>query len=526
MHPFPLRRLRQLLPVLLAIIVQSWLTPDARAFILGQNTRWTSTATNASTGTFGQPITLTWSLAPNGTAISSSYGAIGTTSNLISTFDTTFGAGPGGTDLTQRPWFHLFSDSFNRWNQLGGINFVYEPHDTTLTVGSSSAGKLGTRGDIRIGGTNIDGANGTLAATLFPNIGDIVIDTSDISFFSGASNNYRAFRNTLMHETGHAFGLEHVISNTNEFLMAPVIDVNFDGPQLDEVRAIQYFYGDANEKSHNGQGNNSAALATPLGSIATGGSVDVGSSAVGKDSGANMIVGPSESDFVSIFGTTDADYYSFSVSAATKLSAVLTPRGGVFTQTNETDLNPPTTFNANNRNDLVLTLFGTDGTTQLASVNDTGAGLAETLSGFTLPSAGQYFVRVTGTTADAVQLYDLNLSIAAPITVLAGDYNHDGIVNAADYSVWRDELGRTGSGLAADGNGDNIVDATDYTIWQTHFGQTGSGSGSLAATNVPEPSTAILAIFPIALFLMHRARLSRSPLPYRHPLGEGMGEGR
>jgi hypothetical protein len=512
MHRFLLRRPRQLFPLLLLAIAQHLDAPAAQAFILGKSltgidTRWSSTATNSSTGAYGQPITLTWSLVPDGTSVSSGYAPTnGKTSNLIATFDATYGAGPGGSNLTQRPWFHLFTDSFNRWSQLGGINFVYESHDSSLTLGGNSSGSLGVRGDIRIGGANIDGVDGTLAETLLPQSGDILIDTADKSFFSGSSSNFLAFRDTFMHETGHAFGLEHVISTSNEFLMAPVIDLNIDGPQLDEVRAIQYFYGDANEKSHNGQGNNTAALATPLGSIATGGSIDVGSSAVGKDSGANMIVGPNEADFVSVFSTTDSDYYSFSVAGPTKLSAVLTPRGGIFNQTSENDFNPPTTFNANNRDDLVLTLLGTNGATQLALVNNTAAGLAETLSGFSLPSAGQYYIRVTGTTADAVQLYDLQLSVAAALTVLAGDYNHDGIVNAADYTVWRDELGRAGSGLAADGNNDNKVDTTDFTIWQTHFGQTGSGSGSLASANVPEPSTAILAIFPLALLVMGRAR--------------------
>src|SRR5262249_6483069 len=153
----------------------------------------------------------------------------------------------GGSDLTKRPWFHLFSDSFNRWNQLGGINFVYEPNDSTLALGTGS-GMLGVRGDVRIGGANIDGSNGTLAETQLPQVGDILIDTADMSFFAGSTSNNLAFRNTLMHETGHAFGLEHVISDTNDFLMEPVINLNFDGPQLDEVRAIQYFYGDPNEK--------------------------------------------------------------------------------------------------------------------------------------------------------------------------------------------------------------------------------------------------------------------------------------
>ena len=78
---------------------------------------------------------------------------------------------------------------------------------------------------------------------------------------------------------------------------------------------------------------------------------------------------------------------------------------------------------------------------------------------------------------------------------LTGDYNHDGIVDAGDYTVWRDELGETGSGLAADGNDDNLVNAADYTAWVSNFGQTasGSGSGSLATTSVPEPSRPLYA---------------------------------
>ena len=88
---------------------------------------------------------------------------------------------------------------------------------------------------------------------------------------------------------------------------------------------------------------------------------------------------------------------------------------------------------------------------------------------------------------------------------LPGDYNRDHVVDAADYTVWRDSLGKSGYLLAADGNGDGIVDSLDYSVWQGHFGQvwsvTGSGTGSAAA--VPEPpSLMMLAIgaFTIGIF--------------------------
>ncbi|MEM8864875.1 MAG: PEP-CTERM sorting domain-containing protein [Planctomycetota bacterium] len=57
------------------------------------------------------------------------------------------------------------------------------------------------------------------------------------------------------------------------------------------------------------------------------------------------------------------------------------------------------------------------------------------------------------------------------------DYNSDGAVNAADYTVWRDSLGQTGPGLAADGNGDEVVDIVDYENWKTNFGADASLAG-------------------------------------------------
>jgi hypothetical protein len=70
------------------------------------------------------------------------------------------------------------------------------------------------------------------------------------------------------------------------------------------------------------------------------------------------------------------------------------------------------------------------------------------------------------------------------------DYNHNGIVDAADFTVWRDTLGRTGTGLAADGNGDGIVDQIDLQFWKVRFGNH-AASGATAV--VPEPSTLLIA---------------------------------
>lgn len=83
---------------------------------------------------------------------------------------------------------------------------------------------------------------------------------------------------------------------------------------------------------------------------------------------------------------------------------------------------------------------------------------------------------------------------------LLGDYNKDGYVNAADYTVWRNTLGETGtdaSQQAADADHDYLVGASDYDAWKDHFGQpfaSDAGSGSLTSIGLPEPASLVLEL--------------------------------
>ncbi len=99
--------------------------------------------------------------------------------------------------------------------------------------------------------------------------------------------------------------------------------------------------------------------------------------------------------------------------------------------------------------------------------------------------------------------------------VVAGDYNGNGVVDAADYTVWRDNLGNTGApGIPGDGDDgtltgmpDGIVNASDYDFWKWRFGAI-SGGGSAAAAAVPEPTGVLLAVLGCALLGAARSRCS------------------
>ncbi len=110
------------------------------------------------------------------------------------------------------------------------------------------------------------------------------------------------------------------------------------------------------------------------------------------------------------------------------------------------------------------------------------------------------------------------LAAAAAINreaLLAGDYNHDDKVDAADYAVWRKTLNST-TLLAADGSGNGVVDSADFAVWRGNFGAAFSGNGSgseLSLNSVPEPGCWILCAFGAGICsLFFSLRASRHPL--------------
>jgi hypothetical protein len=129
----------------------------------------------------------------------------------------------------------------------------------------------------------------------------------------------------------------------------------------------------------------------------------------------------------------------------------------------------------------------------------------------TLPSqqllAGTNTIGLTATGSSGPNIDHLLMTVAP---TGFGDYNQDGVVNAADYIVWRRSRGQqVAHGTGADGNANGTVDDSDYDIWRFHFGTTlptGAGNTILAAA-VPEPNIQLsIAIIGFA----HAARARRS----------------
>jgi hypothetical protein len=420
--------------------------------------RWSDTSTAGDGSNWGDAAILTWSIARDGATIPGYAGEATSGSNFIATLKSIYGSVSGS--LERQPWFQIVSSVFERWSEVSGITFVYEPRDDGAAfsnIASSAPGAAGVRGDIRIGGHAIDGDSGTLAYNFFPDNGEMVLDTSD-SFFRDTSNNSLRLRNVMAHEAGHGIGLAHVDPTSQTKLMEPLASTAFDGPQHDDILAAHRLYGDKYEA---GSGNNSFSTATKLGDL----------------TGRNVVIGDnSKGRYFSIDGSSDVDYLRFTVAAGTTLDAALTPLGHTY-QVGATD-GSTSSFNSKAQNNLSLEIYNSQ-FTLIARANNRGLGGAETLSDVKL-LGGDYYFRIRGD-RDAAQLYQLNVTAegATPTGAIDfRDYTIDAYGGSQDHSGTV-SLGGGGASLHLTGNRWKKIDfpytVTSNTVLEFDFTSSSEG---------------------------------------------------
>jgi hypothetical protein len=92
---------------------------------------------------------------------------------------------------------------------------------------------------------------------------------------------------------------------------------------------------------------------------------------------------------------------------------------------------------------------------------------------------------------------------------IAGDYNDNGMLDAADYVLWR-KLNGSSFNPRADGDTNGVIDSNDYAIWRSQIGASaGAGTGtslSSATIPVPEPATIVLIGWLLAAVTALRGR--------------------
>jgi methionine-rich copper-binding protein CopC len=421
--------------------------------------RWTSTSTDPGPLGQGDATTLTWSIMDDGAEIGGFVGEATSPSNLQTRLNALYGSSD--------TWLPLFQQVFDRWEFLSGIDFVFEPNDDGSPMSQVNVGQPGIRGDLRLGGHFIDGNSNTLAYNFFPGFGgDMVIDTAD-NFLDDLSNNSLVLRTIIAHEAGHGIGQFHTTPIVNQKVMEPNINLEFDGPQHDDVLRIQRGYGDRFER--NG-GNDTADTAASIGPL-TVTPVVLGQATVTPYDHSDV------DDYVSIDDDSDVDYYRFSLSAPTSVDISVAPVGTQYGTGIHGEGNPAI-IDSRLLSDLRLVVLNSNGTTERANVNATGLGGSESVVNLNLP-AGEYFIRISGA-QNAAQLYRLTASSDLPAAgTISGSLWHD-----VDGDNTRDagEVGLAGWTVFLDSTSNGVLDAGERTTVTSATG-TYSFSGLPAATH-------------------------------------------
>ncbi len=380
------------------------------AYELG--TRWSLGGSSSQ----GAPVTIRWSIVPDGLFIPN--GGLGSgSSNFQAKLATVFGSVENGRVKIR--------EVFGAWHALTGITYTELASDDGAAFGTAGSS---ARGDVRIGGIALTN-NNVLAYNYFPQDGDMVVNTG-IGWGSSA-NNYRYFRNILMHEHGHGIGLAHVCPANSSKLMEPFISVNFDGPQHDDIRGGQRHYGDWKEP------NDSSAAATAV-------------TSTGTQSFTN----------ISIDDNADSDWFKFTGAPGMKVTVKVQPNGfsSYVTGAETSQCNSGSNINTLAVQDLQISMYNPS-LGLLFTQNSAAAGVLEQVLNYQLTLSGTHYVRIfPAGVVDNIQTYTITFIFTPAIL---GDLNGDGIVDGTDLGIM---LGQWGGPGSADLNNSGAVDGTDLGL--------------------------------------------------------------
>ena len=333
--------------------------------------RWSHTATNPNTGGQGDPVIITYSFLPDGVIIE------GQPSELFANMNDLFNG-------NEALWQAKIAEVFQRWSDLSGLSYQ-QVDDDGATFGYQTPGELGARGDVRIGSINIDGPSGVLAYNYYPDGGDMVLDASEN--WASSSQNYIFLRNIVAHEHGHGWGLAHVCPANSTKLLEPYYSSAFNGPQHDDVRAVQRNYGD------NYEPNDDAGEVSPLGMLA-----------------ADYVLSN-----VSLDDNSDSDFYRFAVPAGKGFTLDLNPIGYSYLdgpQNENGSCSAGSWINSLDDQNLDLYLRNSSGQNVLAQSATHPSGESERIYRYQAPAQGDSFVvEISGANSNAVQVYELSFEI-------------------------------------------------------------------------------------------------------------------
>lgn len=480
---------RTFVSILLALTCCSATLLSGNAWAYDIVNRWSSTQVNGGGLQRGDPVTLRWSVVPDGQSYSRS-----SNSQLIQYLDDGWNipAAQRVPDFTARSWWKVMNTAYQQFARVSGINMVY------VAERDASGASTGMTGDIRIGGENIDGTpGGALADNTFPNDGDMRIDTTRES--NGRPTfwhtNEAALRNLMIHETGHGVGLGHAQNTGVTAIMEGGLRTDIWGLQFDDVYALNRQYGDPLER--NG-GNDTPTTSTQLGNVTLGGAISIGRDAV------DSVVNEFDDDWTGVDGSNDYDWFMFTTTAPGFANIKLTPIGPSYVSVQQGN------FNAAAQSDLILQLYSTG---LLETANKTTLGGTETIGARYLSTPATYRIRVRGT-QDLNQFYQLDIALdAAPAAGMSADLNLDGKVNVDDWAVFVANSYTMLGGLGQleafqrgdlDFDGDN--DVTDFRFFKSAFNLVNGAGAFENLWAVPEPSTLAMAGMGVVFWSVARSR--------------------